>query len=124
MNTGALHLVSGQDERVLLGQVWRTATAWERLRGLFALPPLHSGQALLIEPCNSIHTLGMRYALDLAFIDRQGSIRKLVRHCRPWRFVMALNSHATLEMSAGEIARCGLQTGMRVRWQANQKESI
>jgi uncharacterized membrane protein (UPF0127 family) len=47
----------------------------ERLRGLaFADAPAH---ALLIPRCRSVHTFGMRYALDLYWLDADGD---LVRH--------------------------------------------
>ena len=42
------------------------ATFWDRLMGLF--PCRSSDEILLIAPCRSVHTFGMGYAIDIAFI--------------------------------------------------------
>ena len=49
----------------------RTETMLERMRGLLGRPPLRPGQALLIDDCNMVHTIGMRYAIDVVFVDRE-----------------------------------------------------
>jgi len=108
-STGSLHTA--------LPQVWKAASAWERTRGLLGRPALDWGQALWIESCSSVHTVGMRYPLDLAFIDASGRVQKLVRHVRPWRAAMAWGARATLEMRSGQLDRCALRVGSVVRWQ-------
>ena len=64
------------------------ATVWQRLRGLIGTD---SGQthdrALVFRKCSSIHTLGMRYPLDVAFVDAAGVVRKTVRSLGPNRLV-------------------------------------
>lgn len=49
-----------------------------RLLGLAALPRERAGTGLLIPGCASVHTFGMRFALDLVFLDRDG--RPLLVH--------------------------------------------
>lgn len=115
MKLGALYTTDADGERRLLS-VWKTSTAWERMRGLLGRPPLLVGEALLIEPCASVHTMGMRYVLDLAFIDRQGCVRKLVRGLRPLRWSAAPGARATLEMPSGQIDASGLREGDFVAW--------
>lgn len=55
-----------------------------RTRGLMFAAPLQRGQGLVIRPCGSIHMVGMRYALDAVFYDRDGKVTKVARRVRPW----------------------------------------
>ena len=52
------------------------------LAGLRALPP---ATALLLPRTRSVHTLGMRFALDLVWLDRDGNVVRTDRGVRPWR---------------------------------------
>lgn len=67
--------------------------------------------ALLLRPCRSVHTLGMRFAIDVAFCDDELRVLRVVtmpRHrlSRPvWR------SRAVIEAEAGAFARWGLRPG-------------
>jgi uncharacterized membrane protein (UPF0127 family) len=59
-----------------------------RLLGLSLLPRAPpAGCALVIPRCASVHTAGMRFALDLAFIDSRGRVLRLARAVPPWRVV-------------------------------------
>ena len=52
------------------------------LAGLRALPP---GIALLLPRTRSVHTLGMRFALDLVWLDKQERVVRVDRGVPPWR---------------------------------------
>ena len=112
MKLGALYA----GEFCLLPRVWKAAGTWDRMRGLLGRPPLQAGEGLWIEPCSSVHTLGMGYALDLAFVDAQGRVKKLVHGISPLRLAGAIGAHATLEAGAGQLAACGLNVGDRITW--------
>lgn len=80
-------------------------TFFERLVGL--LPSggssYHSwkGTALLISPCRSIHTLGMKVPIDIAFLDKDGAVLKVHRAVRPGVFrITAPGAHSVLERVA------------------------
>ena len=100
----------------LLARVWRAASAWERARGLLGRPRLAADEALLIERCSSVHTFGMRYAIDLAFLDRDGKVLRVVERVRPLRFAARFGARTTLEMAPGAAAALGLRPGDRLRW--------
>jgi uncharacterized protein len=117
MRKGELHLLRESSRTLLLDSVMRTASPWERMRGLLCRPPLGEQEALIIDRCGSVHTCGMKYALDLVFLDRQSVIRKLQRDVRPWRMGWCMAAIMTLEMPAGSIARLKLETGMQLLWQ-------
>ena len=92
---------------------------FERMRGLLGSPPLKPGQALLIEPCNAIHTFGMAYPLDIVFVDSKGEVLKLFRRLPQLRMVKAFGARMTIELAPGEIDRIGFVVGDRLEWRVN-----
>ena len=74
----------------------------QRARGLLGRAPLAADEALLIRPCSSIHTFGMRFALDLVFLDARGRVVKRARGVPPGRIRWGgRRARATLEAQAG-----------------------
>ncbi len=72
------------------------AFSWcARLRGLFAWK--HTDKTLLLAPCRSIHTYGMKRALDIAFINQHGEVIKVIKMLRPWSRVSCCGAHAVCE---------------------------
>ena len=47
-------------------------TLLSRLLGLALLQAGRAGEGLLIPRCRSVHTFGMRFAIDVSFLDRDG----------------------------------------------------
>jgi uncharacterized membrane protein (UPF0127 family) len=117
MRKGRLYLLREESRILLIDDAMLTGSAWERMRGLLWRRPLREREALLINHCASVHTWGMRYPLDLAFMDRKWRISKLVRDIRPWRMAWCVAAAITLEMPAGTIDRLKLKTGMQLLWQ-------
>lgn len=116
MKRGAIYRAGSSD--CLVPEANYTTTAWERMRGLLGRPPLRSGQALLIDPCPSVHTIGMRYSLDLAFLDMHWRVLRLVRELPPLRFAACASARATLELPPGAIDATGITTGDVLEWRA------
>ena len=97
---------------LLASRVRVARTPLARLRGLLGRPPLEAGEGLLIEPCNGVHMFLMRYAIDVAFLDRQWRVVEVRRGLRPWRVVpWVRRTHAVLELGAGTLDRAGVQAG-------------
>lgn len=72
-----------------------------RLLGLALLDPAETGSGLLIPRCSSVHTFGMRLALDVLFLDDRGALIS-ARRCVPrGRFVSDRRAAAVLELPAG-----------------------
>jgi uncharacterized membrane protein (UPF0127 family) len=101
---------------LVLPRVWLARSAWERMRGLLGRPPLAADEGMLITRCGSVHTFGMRYALDLAFIDRDDRICKLVSALHPGRMAGSRSAVSTLELAVGTLAATGLKAGDHVTW--------
>ncbi|HAH21580.1 MAG: hypothetical protein A2Y00_05745 [Omnitrophica WOR_2 bacterium GWF2_43_52] len=56
-----------------------------RMKGLLGKKQLLDKHALVLKPCNSIHTFFMRFAIDVLFLDRQNNIVKMYASLKPWR---------------------------------------
>lgn len=79
------------------------ATRASRRRGLLGRHRLADASAMLLAPCAAVHTVGMRFAIDVVFVDRQGYALKVVRDLRPWRIALAAGARAVIEMPAGSL---------------------
>jgi uncharacterized membrane protein (UPF0127 family) len=91
-------------------------TLWRRFVGLLATPRLSENQGLLLSPCNSVHTIGMRYALDLVFLDKSKRVIKCVTDLQTNRTASASGAYYTLELPSGTIVRNQVQVGDQLSW--------
>lgn len=86
-------------------------TPWRRMRGLLGREGLGPGEALLIDPCGSIHTLFMRFPIDVVFLDRNWRVLKKVERLKPWRLSSCLGARRTVELPAGALAETDVAIG-------------
>ena len=85
-----------------------------RRRGLLGREDLADGQAMVIAPCNAIHTCRMRFPIDVVFVARDGRITKIVRRLGAWRAAASFFAFATIELRAGTIDGRDLVVGDRL----------
>jgi uncharacterized protein len=71
-----------------------------RLLGLALLDRDRSGPGLLIPRCRSVHTFGMRFALDIAFLDSAGLVIARRRAVPPGRVLIEPRAWGVLEVPA------------------------
>ena len=86
------------------------------MRGLLASPPLKANEGLLIVPCSLVHTIGMNYAIDLVFLDKQWTIVKTVKALKPWRMAASNAASMVLELAAGSLDQLQLTNGQQLEW--------
>jgi uncharacterized membrane protein (UPF0127 family) len=80
-----------------------------RLRGLIARPAPEG--ALLLRPAFTVHTLGVRYPIDVAYCTKDLTVLRVVT-LRPYRFDRpVLNARAVIEAEAGAFERWRLAVG-------------
>jgi uncharacterized membrane protein (UPF0127 family) len=85
---------------------------WPRLVGLLGRSSLHRGEGLVIEPCRSVHTAFMRFAVDVVTVDRSGRVVKVVSYLKPFRLSATLRSaYAVVELPICTIAESGTAVG-------------
>ncbi len=89
-------------------------TVLARLCGLLGRRALEDREGLLIRPAASVHMFGMRFAVDVVFLDRRMVVVKVVAGLRPWRVAGCRGARDALELPAGAAARRGVVTGERL----------
>ena len=70
---------------------------------------LPEGEALLIDPCYSVHTMFMRFAIDVVYLDSNDRVLKVVGRLRPFRASVCRGAKRVLEMPAGSAALAGIK---------------
>jgi uncharacterized membrane protein (UPF0127 family) len=84
-------------------------SARARRRGLLGRD--HVEGALVLRPCRHVHTVLMKFPIDVALCDQHG---RVLRTCtlRPWRIAPPVRGvEFVIEAEADAFARWGLQTG-------------
>jgi uncharacterized membrane protein (UPF0127 family) len=85
--------------------------ARERTQGLLGRDAGSMTGALVLRPCRQIHTLGMRFPIDVAFCDQEGVVLRTVT-VPPWRVTRVVRrSGFVVEAAAGSFERWHLQAG-------------
>lgn len=78
-------MVNRTREADLARRAWVADSHWTRLRGLLGRPRLRGGEGLLLMPSRGVHTWGMRYPIDVVFVNEEGRVLALYPELEPWR---------------------------------------
>ena len=109
-------MVTTEDGLVLAERVAVADRFGLRLRGLALRPPPRPGGGLFLPRCNAIHTLGLRYALDVVFLAADDRVVRIVRGVGPNRLVFGGRGAASvLELPAGRLPPASPRPGERLR---------
>lgn len=111
---GTLSMPAGDGARTPVEVPLEIAASYRaRTRGLLGRGGIDG--AILLTPASSVHTVRMRFPIDVAYLDRR--LRVLaVRTMRPGRLGwIRLRSRHVLEAEAGAMAGWGLRPGVTVR---------
>jgi uncharacterized membrane protein (UPF0127 family) len=91
---------------------------WTRFKGLMGRPALPAGEGLLIVPCNSVHCFGMKFAIDVLYLSREGEVLRVVPDLAPGAVgPLVRGARAVLELPAGTAAAHGVVAGDRIEGQ-------
>jgi len=82
-----------------------------RLAGLLTRTELRENEALVLAPCNAVHTFFMRMPIDILFVTRDGRVTRVLHAVPAWRIAASFSAFATIEMASGTLARTGTITG-------------
>ena len=105
-------------------RIHRAHSFTQRLLGLLARSPLQADEALFIAPCNSVHTVLMAYAIDVAFVDREGVVLKLVCGLKPYRAAACWGAHGVVEFAAGAAHAWGVGQGSSLDIKAQALDAV
>ena len=118
------HRLDALPERRLPGGLRLALARGNRIRlcGLAFLDPIPPDRALLFERCRSVHTWGMRFPLDLVWLDADGRVVRLDRDVGRRRVRTCLRAAGVVEAAAGagELWAQVLDAVARAEWGADQ----
>ncbi len=92
-------------------------THLSRLIGLLATSPddFGNGRGLWIRPCRGVHTLAMRFPIDVVYLDRAGQVVHVEHNLKPWRFSpIRMQAASVLELPSQTVARTATVLGDRI----------
>lgn len=82
--------------------------------GLLATPDLAEDEAVLIERCASVHTLGLRVRIGCAFLDDEGRVLRVVDPLPRGRLASSRGAAAVLECRAGVLGAIRVGDALRI----------
>lgn len=87
-------------------------TSFTRMFGLLGRSSLDAGEGLWITPSSGVHTLGMRFPIDVIGLDKDRKVTRLWRTLVPQRLTaVSLSVRSVIELPAGAIDQCGVALG-------------
>ncbi len=92
-------------------EVQVAGTFFMRLKGLLGKKELKAGEGLFITPCRGVHSLGMRFSVDVVYVNAMGKVVHL-QSLSPWKVAKFLReSKAVLELPLGTIQKTRTELG-------------
>jgi len=92
-------------------------TYWSRLAGLMALGPAKfpAGRGLWIVPSHGVHTFGMRFPIDVAYLDDKKHIIYLAHNLKPWRVApVSMKAASVIELPENTLKATGTTVGDKI----------
>jgi len=86
-------------------------TSLKRRTGLLKHTGLAPGEGLWITPCEGVHTFGMKFAIDVIFLNKKKKVLKIRPNMVKRRLALSLLAHSVLELPAGRLAETGTVAG-------------
>ena len=112
-------------DQTLANRAWEAVTRAERRKGLLGRDSLDKGEGLVIRGCIGIHSFFMRFAFDVAFVDREGTVMHTIRRMKPWRISRIVPRAAgVVELPAGVLKATGTQVDDRLRFDRDYRGGI
>jgi uncharacterized protein len=102
----------------LAQQVKLANNHWTRFRGLIGSDAADfiSGKALWIVPCRGVHMIGMRFPIDVLYLDKNQTVVHMERVLKPWRIgPVRLDTASVLELPVDAIQNTGTLCGDEIR---------
>ncbi len=83
----------------------------KRSKGLLGRNGLEPGEGMWIVPCEAVHTFGMRFPIDLVYVDSKKRVKKVRSGVTPWRLSACLSAHSVIELAVGAIRASNTEPG-------------
>ena len=88
-----------------------------RKTGLLKHDRLERGEGLWITPCEGVHTAGMKFPIDVLFLNRKRKVVKIRAAMPRWRLALCLWAHSVLELPSGTAAATKTSRGDQLEFE-------
>jgi hypothetical protein len=110
--------VRNQNRGTVLAEAADVAdTSAKRRTGLLKHTKLEPGAGLWIAPCEAVHSFGMKFAIDVVYLDRKKRVRKIRKEMVPRRLSACLTAHSVLELPVGVIEASRTEPGDQLEFE-------
>jgi uncharacterized membrane protein (UPF0127 family) len=93
-------------------KVIEATTVFKRMKGLLGRDSLPAGEALWLRPCKSVHTIGMKFPIDILFLGKDRKVVGVEENIPPNRFSsFAFRADGALELPAGTVSESDTRVG-------------
>ena len=107
-----MRLINQTRKTILAGDVFFAGSPFKRIKGLLGCKLFPDGQALVIKPCNCIHTLFMRFPIDVLFVGKDNQVVKALPQIRPFSFSkLYWKSRMVIELPCHKLKSTQTQDG-------------
>ena len=109
---------------VLAANVRLADTPRSRRTGLLKHEALEPGEGLWIFPTQAIHTFGMRFPIDVAFLDSFLHVKRIYRGLAPYRLTSFVwGAQSVLELRSGSLASTGTMVGDELQFSRREEST-
>ncbi|HBZ35964.1 MAG TPA: DUF192 domain-containing protein [Rikenellaceae bacterium] len=99
-----MKLINVTKEKIVLDEVEVADSFVSRLKGLLGRKSLSIRSGLIIKPCNSVHCFFMKFPIDVAFVDKENRVVKIIFSMKPGSVSPIVSkSYFVIEANAGEL---------------------
>jgi uncharacterized membrane protein (UPF0127 family) len=92
-------------------------TSAKRRKGLLKHTGLAPGEGLWIAPCEGVHTFGMKFPIDVIFLNRKRKVLKIRPNMVRGRISFSLRAHSVLELPSGRLGETGTVAGDQLEFE-------
>lgn len=103
-----MNIYSNKNKELLFTRGQLVTGFFARAKGLLFRDSIELDEAMIFEKCKSVHTIGMRFSIDLVFLDKNKTVLKVVEHLKPYRIAGCSRAKYVLEAKSGSCLNRGI----------------
>ncbi len=108
----SLTLKNSTRKEVLATHVEKANSLFSRMKGLLGRSGLENHRTLWISNCNSIHTLFMKFSIDVIFVNKDLIVKAVYRNIKPGRFILPIwGASSVFEFSSKALKNKAIEKG-------------
>ncbi len=111
-----LQIINEVNGAMIASSCYLADSFFTRLKGLLGRKQMSEGEGLLIIPCSSVHTLGMKMIIDVVFLSSDCQVLHIIEEMQPGKLSPIIkNSSSVLELPPGQVRRSGMKIGHHLK---------